>query len=124
MSCAPCISGYSSLTNSQITVVITSSTVSYNTLDALITLTFTITNNTALPLNSPIMITPTNRVAIISFTAANIPVGGSTTRTRYYHVTAEDLLQFGINFSATSYVIMAGRRALLSTTSLIIPRVP
>lgn len=124
MSCAPCVTTYSSLTNSQIIVRITSTTTSYNTVGTLIPLTFTITNNTVLPLNSPIIITPTNQVAQIVVTATNIPSGGSITRTRYYYVTAEDISQFGINFSATSYVIMAGRKALLNTIPLIIPMVP
>lgn len=119
-SCAPY---YSGITNVQVPVVITSDVISYSLVGQLITLTFTITNNTSMPLNSPLIINPTNGIAQIVAVGANVPVGGSITRTRYYYITSDDLSLNGINFSATSYLIVAGKKALLSTTPVTVAKV-
>lgn len=74
-------------------------------------------------LNSPVIITPNNNVAQIVLVGSNIPPGGNATRTRYYYTTPADLLLNGINFTASSYVIVAGRKASASTLGVTIPRV-
>jgi hypothetical protein len=124
-SCSPysCAPYYGGITNVQVAVGITANIASYTTAGTLVTLTFAVTNNTPMNLNSPIIITPNNNVAQIVLVGSNIPPGGNVTRTRYYYITAADLLLNGINFTASSYVIVAGRKGMASTLGVTVPRV-
>lgn len=102
-------------------VSITSTTLGYNTLGAVIPLVFTITNTGSTAITTPIVLTSPN-VAQIVFYGSSIPPLGNVTFTRYYRVTVTDLSQPSITFTAHAFNNVGGCPSYVPVTPLVIPR--
>ena len=120
--CAPCVPQYQCVSISA-NVTITSTTSGYNTLGQVIPLVFTITNTGSTPISSPIILTSTN-VAQIVFYGSTIQPLGTAIFNRYYRITAADLSQPSITFTAYSFTNIAGCPSHVPVTPLSIQRIP
>ena len=102
-------------------VVITSTTLGYNTAGTVIPLTFTITNTGSTPITTPIVLTSTNVAQIVFFGSSIAPLG-NVVFTRYYRVTPADLSQPSITFTAHAFNNIGGCPSYVPVTPLVIPR--